>query len=325
MKKVSIIVPVYNTRKYLPRCLEALVNQPISDYEILLINDGSTDDSQTLLMEYQKSYPEKVRVINKENGGQATARNLGIKEAVGEYIGFADSDDHVDVSMFAKMYELAKKEDADLVECGFHFLEEKDSGVKELQARGKVRQHQNQKDMFIDPQVSPWNKLYRASVLKDNNISFPEGFIYEDTAFYIKSIPYVNKSAYLDEKLVFYYLRGSSTMNSNTGRKVADIFSVVEDIINFYKDKGLYQDFKDEIEYFCSKILLCSSLSRIGRVNDKVLRKSLLDRTFEFVNLNFKDYKSNKYYTGKTRKYICILNRRNSGLFAWALGKVMRG
>ena len=110
MKKVSVIVPVYNTKQYLKRCMDALVKQTLEDIEIVAVNDGSTDDSLQMLKEYEEKYPEKVRVLSKENGGQATARNLGIRECTGEYIGFADSDDYIDTTMFEKMYRKHKHE-----------------------------------------------------------------------------------------------------------------------------------------------------------------------------------------------------------------------
>ena len=323
--KVSIIVPVYNTMKYLKRCLDALVGQTLEDIEILLINDGSTDDSQKILEEYRDKYPEKIRIIVKENGGQATARNLGIKECSGEYIGFADSDDCIDITMFEKMYKLAKDKDCDMVECHYHYIRETENGTEKLATRGNIRRYGSQKNMFIDPQVSPWNKLYRREVLMNAGVDFPEGLIYEDTAFYIKTIPYVKIEEYLDEHLVYYYLRGNSTMNANKSRKVGDIFAVLQNIIDFYKEKGFYEEYKDEIEYFCVKILLCSSLSRIGRVPDKKLENELLDRTFSYIKEYFPDYKANKYFAGKIGLYIKVVNRFNSKYIGRILGKVMKG
>lgn len=271
-------------------------------------------------------------MISKENGGQATARNVGIKEASGEYIGFADSDDYVDITMFEKMYGLAQKEDADLVECHYHsmletdrFDNDKSFRYKEIATRGTILPKDNHKEFFLDPQVSPWNKLYRKCIITDNNISFPEGVIYEDTSFYVKTIPFIGKQSYLDEKLVYYSVRQSSTMTSNQGRRVGDIFKVLEDIIQFYIVRGLYNEYRDELEYFCVKIAFCSNLSRIGRVRDAGIKKELLDQTFEFVNKKFPDYKKNKYFKGKTGLYIKNVNRMNSGLCAFGLSKVMIG
>lgn len=324
MPKVSIIMPVYNTQKYLKRCMDALVNQTLADIEIIAVNDGSTDQSLQILQEYAEKY-DNIRIIEKENGGQATARNLGIRECSGEYIGFADSDDYVDTTMFEKMYLLAKEKDCDMVECYFNYLMETDGEPKILQPRGRVREYKNQQDMLIDPQVSPWNKLYRREVLMQPDVYFPEGLIYEDTAFYIKTIPHVKSAAYLDEQLVYYFLRGNSTMNANKSQKVGNIFPVLENILEFYKKHGFYEEYKQELEYFCVKIVLCSSLSRIGRVTDKKLENELLDKSFVFINRYFPQYKQNEYFKGKIGLYIKNVNRWNSKYLGRILGRVMKG
>jgi glycosyltransferase involved in cell wall biosynthesis len=293
--------------------------------EIVAIDDGSTDGSSEILAEYQNDYPERIRVFTKENGGQATARNLGIRMSKGDYIGFADSDDYVDKTMYAKLYHLAKEQNADLVECRFFFLRQTSRGIHQLKPRGNVRKYNNQKEMFINPQVSPWNKLYRRDVLLQQGVDFPEGYIYEDTSFFLKTIPYIQMSACLDEAMVFYHLRDSSTINSNKNRKVSDIFDVLEDALAFYKKTSFENQYQQELEYFCVKIAFCSSLSRIGRVEDKKIKQALLDQTWEFVNTHFPDYKKNKYLTGKIGTYIGLLNEKNAGLVSCILGQVMKG
>ncbi len=314
--------------------MDALVNQTIqkNQLEIIAVNDGSTDGSPEILREYAEIYSEFFRVIDKENGGQATARNLGIEVAKGEYVGFADSDDYVDTTMFEKMYKLAIKDNADLVECHYHsMLETGDfdkNGMplyKEIGTRGTITAKDDPKELFLNPQVSPWNKLYRRSVLADNNVTFPVGVIYEDTSFYVKAIPFIKKQSYIDERLVYYSVRQQSTMTSNLGKRVGDIFTVLDDILAFYKSKNLYEKYKNELEYFCVKIALCSNLSRIGRVQDSGLKKQLLDKTFEFVNTRFPDYKNNEYFKGKIGMYIKTVNRTTSGICAYGLSKVMIG
>lgn len=330
---VSVVMPVYNTEKYLRRCLDALVSQtiPHSELEIIAVNDGSTDGSAAILSEYEQKYPNLIRIFTKTNGGQATARNLGIRMAKGDYIGFADSDDYVDVTMFEKLYNLAVSKNADLVECHYHsMLEQKGSDgeaptYKEIGTRGTIKAHENVRELFLDPQVSPWNKLYRRSILTDNDVFFPEGVIYEDTSFYIKSLPYIKKHAYLDEKLVYYSVRQSSTMTKNLGAKVGDIFNVLYDIMDFYHRKNIFNEYKDELEYFCVKIAFCSNLSRIGRVKNGYLRKELFAKTFRFVDKFFPDYRKNRFFTGKIGMYIKSVNKFNCGIYAKVLSKVMIG
>ena len=323
--KVSVIVPVYNTEKYLRRCLDSLVNQTLDEMEILLVDDGSTDSSTEIMKEYEERYNDRVKVITKENGGQATARNLGIQKSKGRYIGFADSDDYVDTKMFETMYLVAEKEQCDLVECHYHYICEEQNRVKELKTRGDIRQYKDQKDMLINPQVSPWNKLYRREVLMHEGVDFPEGLIYEDTAFYIKTIPFVKKQRYVDERFVYYFLRETSTMNSNKSRKVGNIFSVLKNLLDFYKKNHWYETYQEELEYFCVKLLLCSSLSRIGRIPDGKLAEEFYDETFSFLQTNFPQYRKNRYFCGKIGGYIRLVNRKNCKYIGRVLGHVMKG
>lgn len=331
---VSVVVPVYNTEKYLRRCMDALLAQTIeqSGFEIIAVNDGSTDSCPGILKEYADRYPGVIRIFNKTNGGQASARNLGIQMARGRYVGFADSDDYVDRTLFQKLYEKAKATDADLTECHYHsMLEQEDSDenglpvYKEIGTRGTIGDHEDVRELFLNPQVSPWNKLYRREILTENKITFPEGMIYEDTAFYIKTLPFIKRHAYVDEKLVYYCVRPSSTMTGNLGKRVGDIFKVFDDIIEFFLRNGLFSKYKDELEYFCVKTAFCSNISRIGRVESDFMRKELYYKTFSFVTKHFPYYRKNKYFKGKIGLYIKSVNRVTCGLYGKVLAKVMVG
>lgn len=310
MKKVSVIVPVYNSQAYLKECAESLVSQTLEEIEIIFVNDGSTDDSLQILEKYQQCFPDKVVVRTKENGGQATARNLGIELATGDFIGFVDSDDSVDCTMFEKMYKTAKQAGSDFVECEYKYLQvDGDGNKKEIPSYGNVRDYESKNEMFIDPLVSPWNKLYKANILKQNNIRFTEGAIYEDTAFFIKSIPYIEKTSYISEKLVLHYLWPTSTMNANKAKRVGNIFEVLSDIIRFYEENNLREQYKEELEYFCVKILLCSSLNRVAQVKDAKLRKEFVNKTKGMIKTQFPEYRRNKYVKrGKVGLYMKSMN-----------------
>ena len=325
MVNVSVIVPVYNTERYLRRCLDSLVNQTLKELEIILVDDGSTDTSGLILMEYETKYQDRVKVYTKENGGQGSARNMGIQMSNGKYICFVDSDDYVDTKMYETMYRVAEQEQCDMVECNYHYLCEERKKIKKFQTRGDIRQFKNQKDMFINPQVSPCNKFYRREVLMHTAVDYPEGFIYEDTSFYIKTIPFINKEYYIDEPLYYYFLRSSSTMNANKSRKVGDIFPVLENFLSFYKKYGYYETYQCELEYFCVKILLCSSLRRIGRIRDNRLADYLYKRTFLFINENMPNYKHNPYIRGKIGLYLKLAKPWNIKYIGIVLGKIMKG
>lgn len=173
MPAVSVIVPVYNTEKYLEECIRSLTEQTLFSLELIFVDDGSTDASPKILERYRARDPEHIRVITQKNAGQGKARNVGLAAATGEYVGFVDSDDYVDRRMYAAMYTRAGSEELDLVECDFHYLEE---DGREKRSYGSA---------------APWNKLIRRRLLTDNDIWFPEGYIYEDTSFYLKLRPFV--------------------------------------------------------------------------------------------------------------------------------------
>lgn len=309
--KVSVIVPVYNVEEYLTKCLDSLVHQTLEDIEIILINDGSTDRSQAILDRYKKKYPEKIRVFYKENGGQGSARNIGIREASGDYIGFVDSDDYVTLDMFEKLYAAAIREDADLVTCNYYYID--DRGQRKI----NLYKPQKQTDLFFNPWAAPWNKLYRRTILTKNNVFYPELRAYEDTAFYADIIPFVNKIINIDDPLIYQFYHGSSTMNAKQNERTLLIFDVIDYILNFYRDHGVYEKYYEYLEYFCSKILLSSSVLRLCQIRDRKIRRKYLNLTIDEVNRRFPGYKRNRYFkTGLKGLYIRTISKITIPVYA---------
>ena len=304
MYKVSVIIPVYNTEKYLVNCLDSVLNQTLQEIEIILINDGSTDSSLKIMESYKQKYEDRIQLFSKENGGQAIARNMAIPLCHGEYIGFVDSDDYIEPDMYEKMYAKAKEVDADYVECDYVNVKVNDRGEQERIADygSRVRAYIDKKDMFIDPMLAPWNKIYRTKRLQESGVRFPEGLIYEDTAFCLKAISFIERYVFLPEKCVVHFYRGTSTMNQNRALRVADIFSVLRDVIGYYQNKGILEEYKEELEYEIVKILLCSSMIRIASISDKTLRKQLCKDSWMMIQEYFPDYKKNRYIRRKGSK-----------------------
>ncbi len=312
VKKVSVIVPVYNSEKFLHKCLDSLVNQTIKEIEIILIDDGSTDSSLDIIKTYSQRYPTKIKYESKTNGGQGIARNLGIDLSSAEYIGFLDSDDYVDINMFEKMYNIAESKNADYVECDYKYLNEIEDDQQVLTKYCKIKKRKNKRALFFDPLVSPWNKIYRADIIKRNSITFTEGHIYEDTAFYLKAIPFIQKIEYINDEFVRHLFWPTSTMNINREKKISDIFRVLEDAIDFYRTNNIINDYYDELEYFCTKILLFSSLGRIVKIKDDRIREQISSETLNFLSKYFPTYKTNVYLKKSFKGiYVKLLNSRN--------------
>lgn len=310
MIKVSIIVPVYNAEKYLHKCLDSLVNQSLREIEILAVDDGSTDRSPAILEEYERNYPGKVRVFHKENGGQATARNLAIRNASGEYVGFVDADDYADVQMFEQLYNQAVRSGADLTVCDHYKIE--DGKAEHI----RFPEYAKPGDMLKGVLVSPWNKLLKRVVLQDSGVIFPEGYIYEDTAWFAELIPFIQSMAYVHKPLLYHIVQENSTMTAAQGKRTAQIFPVMNGVVDFYKEKGLYEKYKTELEYFYVRILLFSSMQRIAKIEDKAMRKRFMDRTLSEIKAHFPGYRQNPHLKGWRGMYIKCSSPLTVRLFA---------
>ena len=174
--------------------------------------------------------------------------------------------------------------------------------------------------------AAPWNKLIRRRLLTDNDIWFPEGYIYEDTSFYLKLRPFVKKQAKMLGVYVYHRDRGDSTMNDNKSRRVGNIFPVLQDACRFYREKELMDTYGKELEYFCTRILLCSSMGRISRVRDRKLRKSLREETFVFLRENFPEYRKNPYLgNGLKGRYLRIATPTLCGICGGTIGRCRPG
>lgn len=287
MPKVSIIVPVYNVEKYIEKCLNSLVKQTMEDIEIIIVNDGSKDKSINVINKFIKQYPEKIKYLEKKNGGLSDARNYGLPYAKGEYIAFLDSDDYVEEDMYEKMYELAKKENSDMVECNFIW----EYPNKQKEDVGQI--YTNKKQMLEMVRVVAWNKLIRTNIVIENKITFPKGYRYEDVEFTYKLVPYLNKVSFLKKTCVHYVQRENSISNLQNER-TKEIFYVLDHVLDFYKKNNIYDEYKEELEYIYTRYLLCSSLLRMVKIKNKDIKKKLLEETWEKLNCNFPNWKNNR-------------------------------
>ena len=257
MPKISIIVPVYNVEKYIDKCLRSLTQQTLQDIEIIIVNDGTQDKSEDIIEKYVKDNPTKIKYYKKENGGLSSARNYGLEYATGEYIAFLDSDDYVETNMYEEMYILAKKENAEMVECDFVW--EWEYGKKILDKR---RDYKTKEEIMKKPRVVAWNKIYKREILNKYKIRFPEGLIYEDMEFFYKLLPHLNKISYINKYFIHYTQREDSITNKQT-QKVEDIFKILDNIFDYYIDQKLYNKYEKELKYMSRRILLGSSLKRM--------------------------------------------------------------
>lgn len=320
MVKVSVIVPVYNVGKYLEKCLDSLVNQTLEDMEIIVVNDGSTDNSKSIIEEFASKYSNIVS-LNKKNGGLSDARNYGIPYATGKYIGFVDSDDYVDIDMYERLYNKAEEGNFDVVECDLHHVFP--DGTIDTEIGERI---QDKKRMLMMGRSVVWNKIYKRDWLLSTHIMFPKGLIYEDVEFYCKLVPHIQSYAYVDAACIYYVQRNDSINNKQT-LKALNILQVLQNISDYYKEQGLYEDYKEELEFFYIRILLCSSLSRICRIPKKEERKYALNENWKMLYDNFPYWHKNKYLKSlHTPKglFMKSINRVTYKFYSWFLPKYYR-
>ena len=304
MKKVSVIVPFYNVEKYIDRCLNSLVNQTLEDIEIIIVNDGSKDNSETIAKEYASKYKNKIIYLKKENGGLSDARNYAIPYATGEYIAFLDSDDYVEVNMYEQMYEKAKKENADIVECDFLW----EYPNEKIESKGRI--YKDKHDILLNARVVAWNKLIKKELIEKTKIKFPYGLRYEDVEFFYKLIPYINKLDIVNKPFVHYVQRDNSISNSQNSR-TKEIIDILDNVINYYKENAIYEEYKNELEYNYARYILCSSLLRMIMIENKKERKEIINDSWNKLNDTFPNWKKNKYIKNKTLKNKYMLSVNN--------------
>lgn len=321
MPKVSVIVPAYNAESYLSKCLDSLVNQTLQDIEIIAIDDGSKDSTLNIMNDYAARYPGKFVIRHKENGGQGIARNIGLTLASGEYISFLDSDDYYDVTRLEKLYNCAIESGADFVGCGFTEVTIKGETEEVTEEYVGNRPCKDSRDMLIHRAlVNPMLNFYKREVLVDHDVTYTEGYIYEDTAFWAKAIPHIKKPVYLEESLGYHTIHDNSTMTIVKANRVRNIFPVLTDAIQYYKEHGAYEKYRNEIDYFCIRILLCSSVERISQVASRKERKELVNETYEYLKREFAGYKKNPCIKGgKVNLYIRKSNKLLTKLMIIAL------
>ena len=298
MPKVSLIIPVYNVENYIEKCLNSVVNQTLKDMEVIIVNDGSKDSSKQKIEKYLKKYP-RIKYLEKENGGLSDARNYGMQYATGEYIAFLDSDDYVEETMYEEMYNVAQKEAADMVECNF-IWEYPDKKREDI---GAV--YNSKREMVEKARVVAWNKLIKRELLEKTCVKFPIGLRYEDVEFFYKLVPYLEKVSFVKKCFVHYIQRGNSIANTQNIR-TKEIFTVLQNVISYYRENGFYDEYKNELEFIYVRFLLCSSLKRICKIQNKEERNLALDETWKNITLNFPNWRKNPILKKKTLKNLYI-------------------
>ncbi|MBR1930475.1 MAG: glycosyltransferase family 2 protein [Lachnospiraceae bacterium] len=324
--RISVIVPVYNmaAEGKLAYCMDSLVGQTISDYEIIAVDDASTDDSLAVLRAYEREYPDKVKVIhydvNKRQGG---AKNIGLAAASGEWIGFIDSDDWVTPDYYEKLLARAEETGADMVGCDYSLVEEHTYEV------GKVVQNNSQDQTgLLDVEKhkklilrsgSMVIKIYKHSVILENGLCFPEGIFYEDNCAGPLWSLYFTHFEKVEEPLYYYYQHQVSTVHAVTEAKCRDRMRAEEIFYEECRSRGFWNAYLPEIEYRFTELYYVNTLFSY-MLGVKHPRRRFVKELRQGQEKYFPHFAENPYYqryTGAEEQQFIALQAKSDFAFYW--------
>lgn len=276
MPKISIIVAAYNVDKYLEQCINSIVSQSLRDIEIIIVNDGSTDNTRSVIEKFQKN-DERIIVINQENSGISKVRNIGLGKATGEFVLFVDGDDWIQHDSLLKLYNLAKIEKADVV-CFNFFYAYKDKNIicNDFKVFDKLDSHEFIKaTLLLDISPVIWAKLLRREFLVDNMIKCPEYVAFgEDMVTSVNIALNSKKVAFLNEPLYFYRQREGS-ISKELSEKVLTIEKAVEfigELLDKYDKMNIFMDEYKYIVYRNMYYYLVVTNNKVNKIQYKLYK-----------------------------------------------------
>lgn len=290
MIKVSVVIPIYNTKTYLNKCIDSLLNQTLKEIEIILVNDGSTDGSEIILRDYAQKYPEKITLLEQENKGMSMARNAGLAIAKGKYLGFVDSDDWVLETMYQEMVDLAEKDELDIVI----------SDTVDHYPTYKVEHNASRFDSKYTVTPSACNKLFLASFIGDAR--FPEGLWYEDFCFTTLALMRTDKIGSIHKPFYNCHCREVSIMSNHNSQRNLDILKVLDIIKDSMKTNEIWDRDEMIFQYLVFDHILITSINRVyeQKSDSKKLVLKEFDKYVKNTDLDF----------DKIREKFDIPNRR---------------
>ena len=306
-KKISIIVPVFNAEKTLERCINSIVGQSIiSKIEIIFVNDGSTDNSESIIREYQKKYEDTIVLINQKNSGPSMARNNGISNAKGQYIGFVDADDYISSDMYEKMLNLIESEDdIDLVLTGrFDVINGKEKEfINETLVTG-MSLHDDPNVLF-EMSTFVWDKLYKSSIIKKFSLKFPNHLSYAEDFYFLTLYKYYsNKIGVIKEPLYYYIAQNNGSITNTCNERWLDIIDALSEINNFFISEGIFEKYNSQL-LKVSIGFFYRRLNNFRYINNKKVQLRFVKKFYNYFNYYFEGWKTRleNYKTKKQKKY----------------------
>ncbi|RKJ40538.1 glycosyltransferase family 2 protein [Acutalibacter sp. 1XD8-33] len=311
MPKITVAIPVYNVKSYLEKCVRSVLDQTERDFELLLIDDGSTDGSGELC-DHLARQDTRIRVIHQENRGLGGARNTGIEAALGEWILFPDSDDWLEPETLERALRAGERAGADIAAFAFRTVDE---AGREL--------HVFREDLPVDVGLdvaarrevllaapSAWCRLYKIALFRETGVRYPPRVWYEDVRTTLKLLPSCKRSVYTDYVGYNYLQRAGSIMNNLNLARNREILDAFDDILDWYRKQGLFDQYKDELRHLTLVHVYLTASVRVLRQDP---RHPLLEEFQAYLLREFPDYKEDVYHSRLTRNQRLALDLLDSG------------
>ena len=315
---LSIIIPIYNTAKYLPACLDSILKQTNDEVEIICINDGSTDSSLKILEKY-KAKSNNFHIINQENKGIGYSRNKGLSIAKGKYILFIDSDDWVNENLLSTIFDYTKKTDCDIFCFNAQIFDNKlqkltketffnPKQINPSLPRYGVGTHRDFSVIFYN-NISSVNKAYKKDFLLKQDIYFPEDLYFEDWIFHHKSFFNATKIAFFAKPLYYYRVNQTNSFvgKMKKNRSIFDLFAILEEYKTILLEANLYEHYRANYENYMVWIL---KVKFVSDVHFK-LKKEFLERTKLFLKENITNLNNNSLLYASNLEFIDYINNFN--------------
>lgn len=297
MSQISVIVPAYNVEKYINKCFESIVAQSFCDFEVIVLNDGSTDQTLNLIREWeQKDF--RFKVIDKKNEGVGVTRNLGLSLAKSPYVIFIDPDDYLHPLMLEKLFLTISNNRAPLAICGYYdCFEDSDEQYEILMPKFETQyvnlnQH---KELLIKINPAPWNKLIKRAVLQENNLNFPTDYRSEDLAFTLKLLAHCEGVAVVDEPLYYYLANRANNVSSTYDERILHTLTALKTVMEYYREMKRFEIYAQELEMVTINQSLYE-LQKVIYIKDEKLAMRIINEFYDYLTDEFSSWSSNPYY-----------------------------
>ena len=268
MPKISVIIPIYNSEKYLEKCLYSVMNQSFTDIEIVCIDDCSTDRSAEIVR-HHKSQDNRINLIqNQIQSGCGGARNVGIRHARSNYISFVDSDDQIHPLMLQKLFESTMNCKFDVVASGFSRVDSNGKILSQVAYKYSSLSNNSEINIFRSTNIELWNKLWRKSLFFDNNIEFPYNTYYDDAVTTPRLLYFCQNLRTIEDGLYFHKVREGGESFSTSAKHLVDYFKVYDVLYDFLWQENLLERYSEEMLAYIDRTLNYHARSGISKLQD---------------------------------------------------------